>query len=56
MSLKLGLLLGSLYQHFCINFENASGVFFGIVGLISLFSTLIETSSPDKSELMYDYA
>lgn len=56
MSLKLGLLLGSLSQHLCISFVKASGVFFGMVGLMSLFSTLIDTSSPDKSKLMSNYA
>lgn len=37
--LKLGLLKGSLSQHFFINLANPYGVFFGIVGLMSLFKT-----------------
>lgn len=47
--LKLGLFDGSRSQHFFINFEKHSGVFFGIVGLISLFKTYIETCKPVKS-------
>lgn len=51
ISLKLGLLDGSLSQHFFMSLVKHSGVFFGILGLKSLFKTSIETWSPDKSEI-----
>lgn len=44
--LKLGLRSGLLSQHFFINFANGSGVFFGIGGLKSLFSTPSDTLTP----------
>lgn len=37
--LKLGLLEGSLSQHFFISFTNGYGVFLGMVGRMSLFRT-----------------
>ncbi len=49
ISLKLGLFDGSLSQHFFMSLVKHSGVFFGILGLKSLFKTYIETWSPDKS-------
>ena len=48
--LKLGLFEGSLSQHFFINLTKDSGVFFGILGLKSLFKTYIDTCRPDKSK------
>ena len=48
--LKEGLFDGSRSQHLFINFTYCSGVFFGIGGLISLFSTYMETCSPVKSK------
>jgi hypothetical protein len=50
ISLKLGRLEGSRSQHFFISLTKASGVFFGIFGLISLLRTSIDTWSPDKSK------
>lgn len=55
MSLKLGRFDGSLSQHLFINRENAYGVFFGMLGLKSLFSTSIDTSSPVKSEIINQF-
>lgn len=51
ISLKLGRLLGSLSQHFFIRRAKAYGVFFGMLGRRSLFSTSIDTYKPVKSEL-----
>lgn len=51
--LKLGLFDGSRYQHFFISFAKHSGVFFGIAGLMSLFSTYIDTCNPVKSIFYY---
>lgn len=39
ISLNVGLFKGSLSQHFFINLAKGSGVFFGICGLNSLYST-----------------